>query len=157
MEEKSVAQRARSIAKDPKVEKALSLRLQGYTWRAIGAELGCDHNDIYKRTKPYEMLLSQEEGYQTLKAKAMSVALEATAQVSDALVAGEIPKQSLPVVMGIAVDKVARLLQAERPQENHEQNPLLAMLAKIHESGGTMKLEVTQPKTMDVEIVSESK
>jgi hypothetical protein len=145
------------------IREAIALRLQGYSWRGIAEKLDqreirgprggkLTGNDLFNRCRPYEKMIQNDEGFKSLKNSTLSVAMEAVAQVGEALAAGEIPKQSLPVVMGISVDKYARLEAVEREPIN-QSNPMLAMLAKLTESGGTLKLEVTQPKTVDVEVI----
>lgn len=115
-----------------------------------GGEL--DHGDLYKRCQPYLKMIQRDEGFKALKTAVLDVAMEATAQVGQALVEGSIPKQSLPVVMGIANDKYARLEAVEREPER-PQNPMMEMLMKLTQNGGTLKIEATQPKTVDVEVV----
>lgn len=148
---------------DAPIRDAISFRLQGYSWRETAAkivEMGhkgprggeFDTADLYKRCQPYLRMIQKDEGFKTLKSKVLDVAMEATAQVGDALVEGKIPHQSLPVVMGIAVDKYARLEAVER-EPDRPANPILDMLARLTQNGGTLKIEATQPKTVDVEVV----
>jgi len=148
---------------DPTIRAAMAYRLEGNTWQACAdhlAELGfrgakggkLNVVDLWRKCKPYEMMIQQDRAFEALKRSTLSTAQEAVSQVNGALVAGEIPKQSLPVVAGIMVDKFARLAAIEKAPEI-QQSPLMAMLQELQRTGGTLKLEVTQPKTIDVEVV----
>jgi hypothetical protein len=147
----------------PDIRAAIALRLQGYTWRQVVDQLNengvtgpkggaVELSNLYKRCQPYLKMIQKDEGFRALKGMTLNVAMEAVAQVGQALVDGNIPHQSLPVVMGIAVDKYARLEAVEREPEQAS-NPILAMLATLTANGGTLKIEATQPKTVDAEVV----
>lgn len=148
----------------PAVRQTLIWRLDGYSWKQCVAKLkeeglkspqGGDWevSNLHKQCSPYLRMIQQDAGFQALKSQVLSVAMEATAQMSEALANGEINKQSIPVAFGIAVDKLARMEAVSRPPEV-QTNPLLSAIAKMVSEGGNLKLEVTQPKpAIDVEVV----
>lgn len=145
---------------DPLIQRAISLRLEGMSWKRIAARLndegfrgnqgGLNHApDIWKRCKPYVQMIEGDKKFQTVKEGVLEVAIEANAQTMEALIDGEIPKNSLAVTAGIFNDKYARYESIQR-QPTGADNPMLEMLAKLTAGGGTVKLEVTPLKTIDI-------
>lgn len=150
---------------DPIVKQALKWRFEGHTWEECAAKFKeidfkgvrggeIHYADLWKRCKPYEIMIQQDEAFETLKRTTLSAAQEAISQLEEALVRKEIPKTSLAVNGGILVDKFTRMMQVEK-QPEQAQSPLMAMLQELQKTGGTLKLEVSQPKTIDAEIVGE--
>ena len=138
-----------------RVVKAIALSLEGKTWRQIGAELDYDHSSLWKLCAPYLTMLKQEDAYNALKRSVMALATEATSQTMDALIEGRISDASLPILMGIAHDKVAKHMSERAPVD------VGGMVASVLDrlqagGGGSVKLEITsgpaapQAVTLDV-------
>ena len=81
---------------DEAIRTAISLRLQGYSWKEVtrrvldaGLRGPCggefDKSDLYKRCQPYLKMIQRDEGFRALKTQVLDVAMEATAQVGQAL------------------------------------------------------------------------
>ena len=139
------------------VERALALRLEGHSWREVARRIGgtSDASHLWKMCAPYERLLKSDAAYETLKASVMAVAQEATAQTYEALVGREISAQQVPIVMGIANDKVAKHMSERAPVD------VGGMVASVLDrlqagGGGSVKLEIStgpaspQAVTLDV-------
>lgn len=84
--------------------------------------------------------MRRPELMEELRAQVASVAREAIAQTGEALVAGEISAQQVPIVAGIFVDKVHRLSQQVGPRDAG--GLVESALRQLQASGGSVKLEI---------------
>ena len=121
---------------------ALSLRQQGLAWREVARELGhTDHIALYRDCRTWDAAIKGDVRYASLQASVIEVAQEATAQTMQALLDEKIPPTQLPIVMGIAVDKVERLNRATQGAVTLD--PMVEALRAIHAAGGgRMTIEI---------------
>ena len=139
------------------VKAALALRAQGRSWRKVASELGhSNHKDLYLEVRSWDHLVRQSEKWESVVSQALEIAQEAGAQLQESLLEGSVPTASLPVVYGIAADKVANLKRAEAAlaQRAPQGDGIAAeMLARLQAQGGgsaTLTVEVSAPPSIDV-------
>lgn len=150
-----------AIAVPEMVRAALVLRGQGLSWRAVAHRMGyADHADIYATCRAHDAAMRNSERWEHLTAQAMDLAQEAGAQLGEALLARQLAPGQLPVVYGIAADKVVNMRRVEAGAVRGDASDLVGqLLERLHGQGGgavAVKLEVSasgaaQSRVIDVE------
>jgi hypothetical protein len=138
-----------------RIARALALRAEGRSWRAVAEAMGeKSHVDIYSECRSWDRAMRGDERYRALTSLALDNAVEAAAQLGEALAAREYPASALPVVYGIAADKAVnmRRLELQGAQGASGAGELVAqVLGALQSGGGKLTLEVEVPRTLDVE------
>jgi hypothetical protein len=137
------------------IRDALALRWGGRTWREVARLMGKkDHSTLYHECRTWDAAARGDERFKALTAQAIEIAMEAGAQVMEALQNGEVSPKMLPILYGISVDKFDRLTRAERAPEVH---PVAHLLAAFHGAGGagaklTATIELTPPTPLVIDV-----
>jgi hypothetical protein len=148
---------------DETITRALQLRAQGLSWRKVAAEVGVNDGNLYtvlqRRGIGDTLQHNESEAASQRKAELRdrwhAIATEATDQLREALGAGEISAGQLPIVAGIATDKVA-LADRWRDPQPREHDWLTGVATKLAEYGGgsaTLTIEVEPARVVDMEKV----
>ena len=131
----------------------IALWLNGYSLRGAARESGCPTSTL--RLKIERSGTTKDDRAQIADiavAHASTIEYESFRQLRDALHDGDISPGQLPVVWGIAQDKIARhLTHAKNPDKS---DAVADLIAKLHNQGGgkaTVSVEVESTRTIDVE------
>ena len=126
---------------DPNIAKALALWQQGHSIRGAAAQCGVHHVTLFRRVRDLKQREPQNERQEIALAalrEARAIQLEAGRQTLELLQAGEIKPSQVPIVWGIASDKISRLI--ERGTET-DKTPGAAKLFDLLAQGGKLTLE----------------
>lgn len=127
-----------------RVREALALRSQGKSWRAVAEGLGLsDHRLIYAECRSHDAAMRGDERWKAITHQAMDIAQEAGAQLSEALLDRSIAPSQMPVVYGIAVDKVVGLRRAEQGSQSGDAlGAVSQVLERLQSGGGSLEITI---------------
>ncbi len=136
---------------DHRVERALEMRANGKSWRAIAKALDCDHRGIMRAVKSrcpeaVDPQLSPKERREFFTHMNTRLLQKAGQQLDKALDNGEIEPRDLPKTYGILTDKQVKL-EGWDGRKIEGEGSFIENLAKTLFTGGrkvTLELEPTE-------------
>jgi lambda repressor-like predicted transcriptional regulator len=129
----------------------IALRQNGYSYRAAAEESGCNESTLWNRCKQLsqpdmEGMISDAIGM------AHDIMQESGRQTHEALREGRISDQQLPIVYGIATDKISRLSTAMKGAQTRD--GLGEVLGRLANALGDSKVELTiEPAAVDAKAI----
>lgn len=149
---------------DEILERAMQLRAKGISWRAAARELGVANGDLWRACAirgiggAGDTSRDDPEGVRQRKAQIRDrwfhIAIEAADQLADALDQQQIPPTSLPIVAGIASDKLA-LADRWREPAVREHDWLAGIAEKLASIGGgtaSLTIEVEPARIVEAKL-----
>ncbi len=135
------------------IAEGIALRLQGYSYRKAAEIAGCNHETLRRNVQ--KLGVSERDINQMVRdgaALAYEITDEAGRQTIEALQEGRLKDSQLPIVYGIAMDKLTRIQAQYRGEA--AAGALEAVISKLSDAldGKTVSLTI-EPAPPDAEAI----